>query len=128
MASGIPVNPLVWWQRAEQRVWRLLAEVEYRLKIVPRGTLLRPSVFDQRMLRLVLAGMPILVGTLFVPSPTRTRLLLLLFLVVVVVLAVIFAADARAGMRTPPGTPPGTAGRRSPPTPRPPAPPPTRRR
>lgn len=96
------LNPIVWFARLENAIWALFAEVEYRLKIVPRGTLMKPSKFDQRLLRTLLTVLPLLVGSLFIPPPTRTRVLLLGFLIVVLVVCLIFFLDAREGMYAPP--------------------------
>jgi hypothetical protein len=120
------LNPVVWFVRLEQAIWALFTEVEYRLKIVPRGTPLKPSRLGRRLLRTQLAVLPLLLGSLFIPPPTRTRLLLLGILVVVLVVCLIFMLDAREGMHAPPPPPSRTAAlpprplASRPPSPRPP--------
>ncbi|MBY0489212.1 MAG: hypothetical protein K2R93_05180 [Gemmatimonadaceae bacterium] len=107
------VNPVYWFMRLERAIWALFAEVEYRLKIVPRGTPLAPRPFDRRLLRTVLIVLPTLVASLFIQPPLRTRLLLLLFVLVILVVGVIFLIDAREGMTAPPS--PGVRGNARPP-------------
>lgn len=106
------VNPFYWLGRLERAIWALFAEIEYRLKIVPRGTPLSPRPFDRQLLRTVLIVLPTLVASLFIEPPLRTRLLLLLFVLVLLVVGAIFLADARAGMAAPPGGTPRSTPRR----------------
>jgi hypothetical protein len=89
-------------RRIEDAIFRVAAEAEYRLRIVPRGTRIVPSTFDRRIVRLFLLVLPLLVASLFIQDRTfRIRLLLLAFVAVVLLVGGIFLADARAGMRTP---------------------------
>ena len=94
------------FRQLEHAIWRLVAEAEYRLTSVPRGTRLQPRKLDQRLLRTVLIMLPVLLGTFFVRPPTRTRLLLLLCAVVVVVVVLIFWRDAYDEVSAPPKGPP----------------------
>lgn len=119
--------PVRWFRAAEAAVFRLASEVEYRLKIVPRGTKFAPSTFDRRMVRLFLIVLPVLVSTLFVDGrPMRARVLFGILIVAGLALAVIFVADAfptkRSSLSRPPGPRPPTVppSSRRPPSPKPP--------
>jgi len=117
---GWSLNPLTWFRRLEDGLFALAAEVEYRLKLAPRGTKIVPSPFDRRMIRMFLVVMPLLFGSLFIDDRQfRTRLLVLAFAVVLFVVALIFVLDARSTNYTGRGRP------QPPPTPRKPAPPPS---
>jgi hypothetical protein len=114
------LNPLTWFRRVEDRLFSLAAEVEYRLKLAPRGVKIVPSDFDRRMIRMFLVVMPMLVGSLFIDDRQfRTRLLVLAFGVVLFAVALIFMLDARSTNYTGRGRPP------APPKPRKPVPPPS---
>jgi hypothetical protein len=114
------LNPLTWFRRVEDRLFALAAEVEYRLKLAPRGVKIVPSDFDRRMIRMFLVVMPMLVGSLFIDDRQfRTRLLVLAFGVVLFAVALIFLLDARSANYTGRGRP------LPPPKPRTPPPPPS---
>jgi hypothetical protein len=114
------LNPLTWFRRVEDRLFSLAAEVEYRLKLAPRGVKIVPSDFDRRMIRMFLVVMPMLVGSLFIDDRQfRTRLLVLAFGVVLFAVALIFMLDARSTNYTGRGRP------LPPPKPRKPVPPPS---
>ncbi|MCA2991001.1 hypothetical protein [Gemmatimonas sp.] len=116
----LPLNPLTWFRRVEDRLFALAAEVEYRLKLAPRGTKIVPSDFDRRMIRLFLVVMPLLVASLAIDDRQfRTRLLVLAFAVALFTVALIFVLDARSSNYTGRGRP------LPPPKPRRPAPPPS---
>jgi hypothetical protein len=101
------LNPLTWFRRAENAIFAVAAEVEYRLKLAPRGTRIVPRDFDRRMVRMFLVVMPLLLGSLFLDDrQLRTRLLLLAFLLVLVCVALIFTLDARSPTPTGQGRPP----------------------
>lgn len=101
-----PLNPLTWFRRIEDGVFSLAAEVEYRLKLAPRGTKIVPSDFDRRMIRMCLVVLPMLVGSLFIDDRQfRTRLLVLAFALVLFVVALIFLLDARSANYTGRGRP-----------------------
>lgn len=75
------------WQRIEDRIFALAAEAEYRSGLVPRSTRIVPQWADRQLLRLVVAAIPFLVASWFLP-PRHTRgLVMLAVLAVVVVLA-----------------------------------------
>jgi hypothetical protein len=116
----VSLNPLRWFRQIEDGLFRLAAEAEYRLKLVPRGTRIMPSDFDRRMIRMFLVVMPMLVGSLFIDDRQfRTRLLVLAFAVVLFTVVLIFLLDARSSNYTGRGRP------LPPPKPRKPVPPPT---
>ena|GEM_PF-2229095 len=101
-----PYNPLTWFRRVEDAVFSVAAEVEYRLKLAPRGTKIVPSDFDRRMIRLFLVVMPMLVGSLFIDDRQfRTRLLTLAFAAALFAVALIFMLDARSSNYTGRGRP-----------------------
>lgn len=103
---GSPYNPLTWFRRVEDAVFSVAAEVEYRLKLAPRGTKIVPSDFDRRMIRLFLVVMPMLVGSLFIDDRQfRTRLLTLAFAAALFAVALIFMLDARSSNYTGRGRP-----------------------
>lgn len=103
---GYSLNPLTWFRRLEDGVFSVAAEVEYRLKLAPRGTKIVPSDFDRRMIRMFLVVMPMLVGSLFIDDRQfRTRLLALAFAVVLFAVALIFMLDARSANYTGRGRP-----------------------
>ena len=122
------LNPLHWFRILEDGLFAVAAEVEYRLKLAPRGTKIVPSDFDRRMIRMFLVVMPLLLGSLFIDDRQfRTRLLVLAFAVVLLAVGLIFVLDARSTTYTGRGRP------LPPPKPKNPAPPPaqthwTRRR
>lgn len=119
-SSRWSLNPLRWFRTVEDRLFAAAAEVEYRLKLAPRGTKIVPSDFDRRMIRLFLVVMPLLAGSLFIDDRQyRTRLLVLAFAVVLFLVALIFVLDARSTNYTGRGRP------LPPPKPRKPAPPPS---
>lgn len=119
-SSRWSLNPLRWFRQVEDRLFAAAAEVEYRLKLAPRGTRIVPSDFDRRMVRLFLVAMPLLVGSLFIDDRQfRTRLLVLAFAVALFTVALIFVLDARSSNYTGRGRP------LPPPKPRPPVPPPS---
>lgn len=114
------LNPLTWFRRIEDGIFSVAAEVEYRLKLAPRGTKIVPSDFDRRMIRMFLVVMPMLVGSLFIDDRQfRTRLLVLAFAVVLLTVGLIFVLDARSSQYTGRGRP------LPPPKPKKPAPPPS---
>lgn len=114
------LNPLVWFRQIEDGLFAMAAEVEYRLKLAPRGTKIVPSDFDRRMIRMFLVVMPMLLGSLFIDDRQfRTRLLVLAFAVVLLVVGMIFVLDARSNQYTGRGRP------LPPPKPKKPAPSPT---
>lgn len=107
MKSRYSLNPLTWFRRTEDAIFRAAAEAEYRLKLAPRGTKIVPSDFDRRMIRMFLVVMPMLVGSLFIDDRQfRTRLLLLAFAVVLFTVGLIFVLDARSANYTGRGRPP----------------------
>lgn len=116
---GSPYNPLTWFRRVEDTVFALAAEVEYRLKLAPRGTKIVPSDFDRRMIRMFLVVMPMLVGSLLIDDRQfRTRLLTLAFAAVLFAVALIFVLDARSSNYTGRGRPlPPPTPRKAPPKP-----------
>lgn len=104
--SSATYNPLTWWRRAEDRVFAVAAEIEYRLKLAPRGTKIVPSDFDRRMVRLCMVVLPMLIASLFLDDRQfRTRLLVLAFAVVLFAVALIFVLDARSDRPTGQGRP-----------------------
>lgn len=121
MRRSLTLNPLTWFRRIEDAIFAAAAEVEYRLKLAPRGTKIVPSDFDRRMIRMFLVVMPLLVGSLFLDDrQLRTRLLLLAFAVVLFTVGLIFVLDARSSNYTGRGRPPVAPKR--PAKPSPPAP------
>ena len=107
MATKFSLNPLTWFRRVENAIFAVAAEVEYRLKLAPRGTKIVPSDFDRRMIRMFLVVMPLLIGSLFLDDRAlRIRLLLLAFAVVLFTVALIFLLDARSSNYTGRGRPP----------------------
>lgn len=102
-----------WWTRASARYQRfensafaLASEIEYRIKLTPRGTRIQPSAFDRRVLRLFVVLMPMLLALLFVGSRTlRIRLTFAVLVVVCVLLAIFLFLDARRGVAPKGGTP-----------------------
>ncbi|MFN8716011.1 MAG: hypothetical protein ACK50C_03390, partial [Gemmatimonadaceae bacterium] len=107
MATKFSLNPLTWFRRVENAIFAVAAEVEYRLKLAPRGTKIVPSDFDRRMIRMFLVVMPLLIGSLFLDDRAlRIRLLLLAFAVVLFTVGLIFVLDARSANYTGRGRPP----------------------
>jgi len=75
------------WRRIEDRIFALAAEAEYRTGLAPRSTRIVPQWADRQLLRLVVAAVPFLAASWFLP-PRRTRgLVMLAALAVVLVLA-----------------------------------------
>ncbi len=92
--------PVRWFRAAEDGLFRIASEVEYRLKITPRTTKIVPNSFDRRIVRLFLIVMPLLVASLFWDNRSqRLKALLIILLVAAVALAWIFVADAFPGKR-----------------------------
>ena len=119
MTRKVTLNPLTWFRRTEDAIFALAAEVEYRLKLAPRGTKIVPSDFDRRMIRMFLVVMPLLVSSLFIDDRTlRVRLLLLAFAVVIFTVGLIFMLDARSSNYTGRGRPPVAPKRPAAPPPR----------
>jgi len=75
------------WQRIEDRVFALAAEAEYRSGLVPRSTRIVPQWADRQLLRLMLAAIPFLAASWFLPPRPSRGLVMLAVLAVVVVLA-----------------------------------------
>jgi hypothetical protein len=94
--------PVRWFRAAEDGLFRLAAEAEYRLKITPRGTKIVPNTFDRRMVRLFLVVMPMLVVSLFWGNRAqRLQGLFIILVLAAVALAWIFVADAFPGKKGP---------------------------
>jgi len=109
--------PVRWFRAAEDGVFRLASEVEYRLGITSRATKLVPTTRDRRIVRLLLLVVPALLSTFLVDvRPMRTRVLLVILVLVVLTLVFIFVADAFTPQKS-----------SRPPAARPPARPPARR-
>ncbi len=109
--------PVRWFRAAEDALFRVASEAEYRLKIMPRGTKLVPSTFDRRIVRLLLIIVPVLIATLFIGRSLRLRVLFGILVLAALALAFIFVADAfPAKKSSPPPRPPAR-----PPSARPPA-------
>lgn len=106
MTTKFSLNPLTWFRRAENAIFTIAAEVEYRLKLAPRGTKIVPSDFDRRMIRMFLVVMPLLIASLLIDDRQfRIRLLLLAFAVVLFTVGLIFVLDARSSNYTGRGRP-----------------------
>jgi hypothetical protein len=64
-------------RRFEDRVFSVAAEMEYRLKLAPRGTRLVPTALHRWILRFLSGGFIVLVGVFALTSgATRTRAIL----------------------------------------------------
>jgi len=85
---------------AEDRVFSLAAEAEYRLKLAPRKTRILPTAFDRRVLRTIVVALPLLLAT-FAIGPRRMRMQVLFGLIVAmcVAFALYMLADALPGIR-----------------------------
>ena len=85
---------------AEDRVFSLAAEAEYRLKLAPRNTRIVATAFDRRVLRTIAVALPLLLGT-FVIGSRRVRMQVLFCLIVLmcVAFAAYMLADALPGLR-----------------------------
>jgi len=95
-----------WFRAAEDGVFRLASEVEYRLKITPRATKLVPTTFDRRMVRLLLIIVPMLISTLFIGDRSlRGRVLFGILVLAALALAFIFVADAFPAKKSSPPPP-----------------------
>ncbi len=117
--------PVRWFRAAEEGVFRLASEAEYRLEITPRGTKLVPGTFDRRIVRLLLIIVPVLIATLFIGRALRLRVLFGILVLAALALAFIFVADAFPAKKSSPPPPPRPPAR--PPSARPSARPPARR-
>ncbi|HYW29946.1 MAG TPA: hypothetical protein VE869_00470 [Gemmatimonas sp.] len=85
----------------EDRAFGFASEVEYRLRITPRGVRLQPSPFDRRILRLFVVAMPTLVAMLFINDRgVRIRVLFGGMVALCVVLAILLLLDAMPARRS----------------------------
>ncbi|MBA3917523.1 MAG: hypothetical protein C0516_02925 [Gemmatimonas sp.] len=75
------------WRRIEDRIFALAAEAEYRTGLAPRSTRIVPQWADRQFLRLVIAAVPFLIASWFLPQGRTRGLVMLAVLAVVLVLA-----------------------------------------
>lgn len=75
------------WRRIEDRIFALAAEAEYRTGLAPRSTRIVPQWADRQLLRLVVAAVPFLIASWFLPQGRTRGLVMLAVLAVVLVLA-----------------------------------------
>lgn len=75
------------WRRIEDRIFALAAEAEYRTGLAPRSTRIVPQWADRQLLRLVVAAVPFLAASWFLPQRRTRGLVMLAALAVVLVLA-----------------------------------------
>jgi cell division protein FtsW (lipid II flippase) len=75
------------WRRIEDRIFALAAEAEYRTGLAPRSTRIVPQWADRQLLRLVVAAVPFLAASWFLPERRTRGLVMLAALAVVLVLA-----------------------------------------
>lgn len=74
-------------RRIEDRIFALAAEAEYRTGLAPRSTRIVPQWADRQLLRLVVAAVPFLAASWFLPERRTRGLVMLAALAVVLVLA-----------------------------------------
>lgn len=74
-------------RRIEDRIFALAAEGEYRTGLAPRSTRIVPQWADRQLLRLVVAAVPFLAASWFLPERRTRGLVMLAALAVVLVLA-----------------------------------------